>query len=62
MKQRADLARIRRLVAGFLAAVLGTALPGPCQVVLADSVPVWGAKASVPADTAVVQLKKGQFL
>jgi len=28
----------------------------------ADSVPFWGAKASVPIDTPVDQLKKGQFL
>ena len=30
--------------------------------VLADSVPFWGAKESVPADTPVSDLKKGQFL
>lgn len=29
---------------------------------LADSVPFWGAKASVPVDTPFNQLKKGQFL
>jgi hypothetical protein len=28
----------------------------------ADSVPFWGAKASVPIDTALDKLKKGQFL
>lgn len=28
----------------------------------ADSVPFWGAKASVPIDTPIDQLKKGQFL
>jgi hypothetical protein len=28
----------------------------------ADSVPFWGAKQSVPADTPISQLKKGQFL
>jgi L,D-transpeptidase catalytic domain len=30
--------------------------------VLADSVPFWGAKASVPIDTPIDDLKKGQFL
>jgi hypothetical protein len=30
--------------------------------VLADSVPFWGATASVPIDTPINQLKKGQFL
>src|ERR1700723_2695718 len=29
---------------------------------LADSVPFWGAKASVPIDTPINQLKKGEFL
>src|SRR5260370_17701377 len=29
---------------------------------LADSVPFWGAKASVPIDTPISQLKKGEFL
>jgi hypothetical protein len=29
---------------------------------LADSVPFWGAKASVPIDTPIYQLKKGEFL
>ena len=29
---------------------------------LADSVPFWGAKASVPIDTPIDQLKKGEFL
>src|ERR1700678_3821315 len=28
----------------------------------ADSVPFWGAKASVPIDTPINQLKKGEFL
>ncbi len=30
--------------------------------VLADSVPFWGAKDSVPIDTPISQLKKGEFL
>ena len=29
---------------------------------LADSVPFWGAKASVPIDTPIYELKKGEFL
>jgi hypothetical protein len=29
---------------------------------LADSVPFWGAKTSVPIDTPINQLKKGEFL
>src|SRR5580700_3940011 len=37
----------------------GVALPAPA---LADSVPFWGAKASVPIDTPINQLKKGEFL
>jgi len=28
----------------------------------ADSVPFWGAKASVPIDTPINQLRKGDFL
>jgi L,D-transpeptidase catalytic domain len=35
------------------------ALQGPA---LADSVPFWGAKASVPIDTPIDKLKKGEFL
>jgi hypothetical protein len=38
---------------------LGLVLHGAAR---ADSVPFWGAKASVPIDTPVDQLKKGQFL
>jgi L,D-transpeptidase catalytic domain len=37
----------------------GAALPTPA---LADSVPFWGAKASVPIDTPINELKKGEFL
>jgi L,D-transpeptidase catalytic domain len=46
----------------FLIAMLaaaGAALPVPA---LADSVPFWGAKTSVAADTPIDQLKKGEFL
>ena len=34
----------------------------PLIPALADSVPFWGAKASVPIDTPINQLKKGEFL
>src|ERR1700734_2458874 len=34
----------------------------PQAPVLADSVPFWGAKSSVPIDTPINQLKKGEFL
>jgi hypothetical protein len=37
----------------------GLALPAAA---LADSVPFWGSKASVPIDTPINQLKKGEFL
>src|SRR5579862_6651243 len=39
--------------------VTGFVLHAPA---LADSVPFWGAKASVPIDTPISQLKKGEFL
>ena len=39
--------------------VAGVALQAPAQ---ADSVPFWGAKASVPIDTPIDKLKKGEFL
>jgi hypothetical protein len=39
--------------------VTGLALPAPA---VADSVPFWGAKASVPIDTPINELKKGEFL
>jgi hypothetical protein len=39
--------------------VMALALQAPA---LADSVPFWGAKASVPIDTPINQLKKGEFL
>jgi len=51
--------RRRVLSFGLMLAVMGIALLSP---VLADSVPFWGAKASVPIDTPINQLKKGQFL
>ena len=39
--------------------VTGVALSAPA---LAGSVPFWGAKASVPIDTPINELKKGEFL
>ena len=44
------------LVLGVMACV------APQAPAAADSVPFWGAKASVPIDTPINQLKKGQFL
>jgi hypothetical protein len=43
----------------LILSVTGVALQAPA---LADSVPFWGAKASVPIDTPITQLKKGEFL
>ena len=46
-----------------LVTLLSAALAGlTALTVLADSVPFWGAKASVPADTPVTDLKTGEFL
>ena len=39
--------------------VVGLAIQAPAR---ADSVPFWGARASVPIDTPIDQLKKGEFL
>jgi hypothetical protein len=45
---------------GLVLSVMGgLGAPAPA---LADSVPFWGAKASVPIDTPINQLKKGEFL
>jgi hypothetical protein len=43
----------------LMSVVGGMALWGPA---LADSVPFWGAKSSVPIDTSINKLKKGEFL
>jgi L,D-transpeptidase catalytic domain len=43
----------------LLLSVTAVALQAPA---VADSVPFWGAKASVPIDTPFNQLKKGEFL
>jgi L,D-transpeptidase catalytic domain len=49
---------IHRLIVVTLS-VTGLMLQAPAQ---AASVPFWGAKASVPIDTPISQLKKGEFL
>jgi hypothetical protein len=51
-----------RLMNHWLCLILGVvavALQAPAQ---ADSVPFWGARASVPIDTPISRLKKGEFL
>jgi hypothetical protein len=52
---------MRRTIHSFwsVLGVMSLALQAPA---LADSVPFWGAKASVPIDTPINQLKKGEFL
>ncbi len=52
---------MRRTIHSFwlVLSVTGLALQAPA---LADSVPFWGAQASVPIDTPINQLKKGEFL
>jgi hypothetical protein len=51
--------RINHQLCAALATLGSALLQAPAQ---ADSVPVWGAAASVPIDTPINQLKKGQFL
>ena len=51
--------RVIRCICLILGVSAVTTLGAPA---LADSVPFWGAKSSVPIDTPVNQLKKGQFL
>src|SRR5271156_467436 len=55
------MSTMRRTICSFWLglSVTGLALPAPA---LADSVPFWGAKDSVPIDTPIIQLKKGEFL
>ena len=55
------MSAMRRAIHSFflVLSVTGVALQTPA---LADSVPFWGAKASVPIDTPINQLKKGEFL
>jgi hypothetical protein len=55
------MSAIRRAVHSLclMLGITGMALQAPA---LAESVPFWGAKASVPIDTPIDQLKKGEFL
>jgi hypothetical protein len=55
----AIMGRAVHLLCLVFAVAGGAALP---ELALADSVPFWGAKASVPIDTPINQLKKGEFL
>ena len=45
-----------------LSLILSVTVMGLQAPALADSVPFWGAKASVPIDTPINQLRKGEFL
>jgi hypothetical protein len=55
------MSAMRRAIHSFclVLSVTAVALQAPA---LADSVPFWGAKASLPIDTPINQLKKGEFL
>src|SRR5229473_2691550 len=55
------MSAMRRAIHAFclVLSVIGLTIQAP---VLADSVPFWGAKDSVPIDTPINQLKKGEFL
>jgi L,D-transpeptidase catalytic domain len=53
------LGRAIRPLCLVLSVMGGPAVQAPA---LADSVPFWGAKTSVPIDTPINQLKKGEFL
>jgi lipoprotein-anchoring transpeptidase ErfK/SrfK len=55
------MSAIRRSIQAFwwVFSAAGLALQAPA---LADSVPFWGAKDSVPIDKPIKQLKKGEFL
>jgi hypothetical protein len=48
--------------AGRTALLIALFCAGFAAFALADSVPFWGAKESLPADTPLDQLKKGQFV
>jgi L,D-transpeptidase-like protein len=50
---------MQRAALCLMLSATGVALQVPA---LADSVPFWGAKDSVPIDTPISQLKKGEFL
>lgn len=51
-----------RRLAFRLSPVISVAILAVQTLALADSVPIWGAKASVSIDTPIDRLKKGQFL
>jgi hypothetical protein len=55
---------LRAVLRGLAACLFGvmTASIGLDSPAVADSVPFWGAKESVPAGTPIGELKKGQFL
>ncbi len=53
------VARSTRPICLAICAIAGLAWP---TFAAADSVPFWGAKASVPIDTPINRLKKGEFL
>jgi len=55
------MSAVRRTIHLLWLALSVTALALPAPAV-ADSVPLWGAKASVPIDTPINELKKGEFL
>src|SRR5271156_390208 len=55
----ATMGRTVHLLCLAFTVIGGMALPAPA---LADSIPFWGAKASVPIDTPIDRLKKGEFL
>jgi len=52
-------AALQRTGLCLMLSVMAVTLRAPA---LADSVPFWGAKDSVPIDTPITQLKKGEFL
>src|ERR1700744_2611539 len=53
------MGRAVRSLGLVLSVMGGVAVQAPAR---ADSVPFWGAKTSVPIDTPINELKKGQFL
>jgi len=52
----------RRVIHAFCMVALSVTAVALQAPALASSVPFWGAKVSVPIDTPINQLKKGQFL
>jgi L,D-transpeptidase catalytic domain len=51
-----------RLMNHWLCLILSVVAVAPQAPAQADSVPFWGARASVPIDTPISRLKKGEFL